>query len=139
MLSALAKRRLTKLIQFMEKLPKEADKHFKMDWWVMHNDTAHVNGAHGLDEGVTVSKLLSCGTAACAAGWAATIPSFRRAGFVMEDRGGELSPAIEPSQFFDITHVQEVDLFGSFVSVNTPKQWAKRARKLVSRWAKRHD
>jgi hypothetical protein len=137
MLSALCKRRMTKLIDFMENLPKQADKHFDMGWWVTHQGDAEIDDEHGLKDGVTFGKLLSCGTAACAAGWAATVPAFRKAGFNLE-RGedGRMRPSIDPGVFFDIPHPdEEGDLFGADLPLKTPKQWARHAR----RWMKSQD
>ena len=132
-LSKLAVRRLTKLAKFMASLPKEADAHFNMRWWVLHNDSRHLQyNEHGLDEGpLTQKKLLSCGTAACAAGWAATVPSFRKAGFRMRMLNGALEPAITPAHFFDITMEQEHLLFGDSSKDQTPRQWAQRCMKFI--------
>lgn len=61
------KRRLLKLADFLEKLPKER---FDFSRWVGNNWGGKSN--------------LSCGTSACAIGWASTIPSFRKAGLVLK-------------------------------------------------------
>jgi hypothetical protein len=111
MLSKLAVRRLTKLADYMADLPPEANKHF------------HMAGAgplvlHGKRD------LLKCGSSACAMGWAATIPSFRRAGWTS---GWENEQA-----FFDINNPSAHYLFYcSASSANTPKQWAERCRKFL--------
>lgn len=57
------KRRLLKLANFLEKLPPER---FGFATWVGYNWEGKAN--------------LSCGTTACALGWASTIPSFRKLG-----------------------------------------------------------
>ncbi len=57
-LSKLAVRRLTKLADFMQALPRAENKRFDM--------------------GYSVSD---CGSPACAAGWGETIKSFKRAGY----------------------------------------------------------
>lgn len=140
-LSKKATRRLKTLITYMRSLPKAADKHFNMRWWVLHDgDSDGVAQQHGLGVGVTKQKLLSCGTAACAAGWAATIPQFKRAGFKMEaDGNGRLAPAIAPSDFFDLSCNQEDELFSGRSVDETPKAWAKRAQSLMRQWAKARD
>lgn len=61
------KRRLLKLADFLEKLPKE-----KFDYGVWAEDQTH--------SGKCDSRMTACGTAGCALGWACTIPSFRRLG-----------------------------------------------------------
>lgn len=140
-LSTKAKGRLKTLIEYMRGLPKAADDHFNMRWWVLHNgDSKGVAKQHGLGGGITKQKLLSCGTAACAAGWAATIPQFKRAGFKMEmDEFGRLSPAIAPDDFFDINAIQVDQLFSGSNVDETPRAWAKRAKELVKQWSKARD
>lgn len=63
-------KRLLKLAEFLERLPR---KRFNYATWVGDDWEGKPN--------------LSCGTAACALGWATTIPSLRRAGLRL-DRGG---------------------------------------------------
>lgn len=138
-LSKKCKARLTTLIKFMEKLPKEASDHFSMKWWVLHQGSSEIHkDEHSLKKGLTKDKLMSCGTAACAAGWAASIPEFRRAGFRMVAQGHDacMRPRIEPYKFFDLPYIStERELFGSDVPVETPKEWADHAR----RWMKRYS
>jgi hypothetical protein len=83
-LSKLAVKRLTTLATFMEKLPASANKHFKMRQWFLHT------GDHEHDIGFEVERkdMNHCGTVACALGWAATVPSFRKAGLKLHQTGG---------------------------------------------------
>lgn len=95
---------------------------------------------------------LSCGTAACALGWATTMPVFRRLGLrVTADRCIELqgepmnAPLTLPKflRIFDIDNETKFRLFfpgsssflffpGDYLPANaTPKQWASHARKIV--------
>ncbi|SRR5260221_4144024 len=110
MLSKLAVRRLTKLADYMDGLPKEANEHFDM-------------GSAGPLKLSGKGDLLKCGTTACAMGWAATITSFRRAGW---DSGWG-----REERFFDVSSEGARYLFYSVV--RTPKQWAKRCRRFLSK------
>jgi hypothetical protein len=133
-LSKLAVRRLTKLADYMAKLPASANKHFNMGSYFDHN------GDHQLvaDNGLTKKHLMDCGTTACAFGWAATVPAFRKAGLSM-DAEGEFSlrgcASIYCDEiaktFFDIDSVQQAHLFGSRTFIKTPKQWAKYCREFI--------
>lgn len=141
-LSRTAKTRLTKLIEFMEKLPPAADQHFHMDAYVAHGG----DHTHKVPRIPTQKDLLTCGTTACAAGWAASVPSFQKAGFrlgITRDWG---SPRIVPRfrrfrdgtalcKFFAITNWQMFELFSAGLRVKTPKEWADRARKHVDKWS----
>lgn len=123
--------RLLKLAEFLEtKVPR---KQFDMRNWV---------GASWKGE-----KNLSCGTTACAMGWATTIPSFRRLGLRL-NREGEvrldpddsvLEDGFEAAErLFSITGFEAYELF-SFVDPDgyerkeTPKQVAKRIRDFCKR------
>lgn len=133
------KRRLEKLIEFMESLPKSANEHFSMRAWFQHNGP---DDEHGFDVGeveIKAKHLTMCGTSACALGWAATMPYFRRLGLkaVYGEWGSELrfdgallsSDSTDP--LFNLSSEESEALFGSFVDVATPKQWAMCARKIV--------
>jgi hypothetical protein len=133
--------RLIKLAKFLEELPP---KRFNFSRWV------------GLDwKG---SKDLSCGTTACALGWAATMPEFRRLGLeihrvndfsrdlglVRNRKTGEQGWAAA-RDIFAIPISEAEALFGSGVHPSsypsprahyrffgtTPKQFAKLLRKFV--------
>lgn len=135
-------KRLTTLIEFMEKLPKSANKHFDMSAWFRHIGTH----SHGImnNKPIPANALKHCGTTACALGWAATIPAFRRAGlkvYAIETGAGN---AERSKRFFGINEYQQRALFdyglefdgtpGDREVIHTPKQWAKRARRLLSEW-----
>ena len=77
----------------------------------------------------------ACGTAACALGWATTIPSFRAAGLTLDYRGrlhlkgaNGLDWRTIASQFFDIDHYEAGDLF---YSTQNASDAGKRGRKKV--------
>jgi len=142
-LSKLAVRRLTKLADYMDALPPEARRHFDMTHWLGHG-RKHTLEQHGFKSGQPIrsaESLLSCGTSACAAGWASTIPSFRRLGFRIEvdlddPFGGKpvycgLEENQALSRFFDIQRESVNELFGYDVKAHTPKQWAKHCRRFL--------
>jgi len=146
------KRRLLKLAEFLEKLPR---KRFNYRRWV------------GGDWGG--AKDLSCGTNACALGWATTIPTLRRAGLRLEPYasnasktwGGGYVTLAQPTQrfrslrsygigesiaagavAFDLTDVESMFLFSPFSRWSppvvphgnaTPKQVARHICKFVER------
>jgi hypothetical protein len=129
----------------MDSLPKSANKHFRMVDYVTHSGKGH---EHPIPAKPKVSDLHSCGTAACALGWAMTVPAFRRAGLVMEfDFGGQAYVENSHEVFgidSDFFGLDEWDLlFGPNNKDRTPKEWAKRVRKLLKMWereaAVQHD
>lgn len=135
-LSKLATRRLTVLRDFMKSLPRSASEHFEMGTWFKHGGEGH--GHHGLDADrcITAKTLEGCGTSACAAGWGATIPSFRRAGFKWNVDEGF---TIEPEDFFDISRYDDehadviaCDLF--YGGQRTPKEWAKECTNVLRKY-----
>lgn len=130
MLSKLAKRRITKLIQYMRSLPKNAGKHFNMSRWAYHTG----EGAHwARGDVLTRDNLTSCGTTACAAGWAASMPYFRRLGLRLDAVNDRLG-IINSLDVFDIDAFREIELFGPHNKDKTPKAWAARAEKLIKKW-----
>lgn len=142
MLSKQAERRLTKLVNFMASLPRSANQHFDMSSWFVVME--HEPDEHGLHTGraVTSRDLSLCGTSACALGWAATMPSFKRAGLSMDsvmatpNFKGRHYGLEAAKAFFDIDLLQAHNLFAGVNKDRTPKQWARRARKLIRRWKK---
>ncbi len=100
-LSKLAVRRLTKLVDFMQELPPESKKKFNMSDMVFHG----------------------CGTSACAAGWAETIPSFKRGGYTYWN--GDIYLGIDMNQW---SHLFSEELA---LRIRTPKQWAAHCRKFI--------
>lgn len=112
--------RLTKLAELLDTVPPDR---FNMDYWGLapHGDLEDLN-------------IAECGTAACALGWACSIPEFRAAGLRLRKIGtsirydhfspeikirSEAYPALEVAheafhagaKFFDITLEQSEWLF----------------------------
>lgn len=128
-------KRLLKLIDFMDKLPRSATKHFYMGCWFKHN----ADHDHGIGEYITKDALEHCGTTACALGWAAIVPGFKKAGLRVPAQAFGPEPITAAVKFFEIDDDQAYALFnpgryGSSPVPDTPKQWAKRARRLVREW-----
>lgn len=82
----------------------------------------------------------SCGTSACAAGWAASIPSFRKQGYKLAWYDGNALPSYKGiadtealTNFFHVSEAEAMELFYDIYNgeKSTPKGWAKQARKLV--------
>lgn len=139
-LSKLAVRRLTTLANFMDRLPKKANKHFHMRQFFTH---------HGADNHPEIPKrgkvptkaLTLCGTTACAAGWATAIPAFRRQGLrlVIDKHGhtgvhfGRIGISNWESiiKFFYVTYEDCDYLFGMSVDASTPKKWARHCRRFI--------
>lgn len=141
-ISTLAKRRVLKLVEFMEKLPPSANKHFDMDTWCSHDGEAHEHLQPG--DSVSQSDVMTCGTTACAAGWAATMPYFRRLGLELRWDGFDAAMFVkgrrdtmfsEVPRLFDLDLQRAEELFAGTNTDKTPKAWAKRARKLIKEWS----
>lgn len=138
-LSPIATRRLTRLIKFMESLPESAAKHFDMQSWFAHegeNDHPQLQTGKDVPEGA----LELCGTTACAMGWAATMPYFKRLGLrLVMDRcdaslyfkGAKDFMFNEAPKAFDMEPHQAIVFFGAHNKDKTPKAWAERARRLM--------
>jgi hypothetical protein len=118
-------RRLLKLAAFLRRLPR---KRFDFGEWV------------GFDwKG---SQNLSCGTTACALGWAATMPNFRRLGMylaqpgVVRLKGKTGISSIEVAQIiFGLDHIDAISLFAPSQGLGsnaTPKQVARRIEQFVA-------
>lgn len=134
MITKQGKKRLELLIALMEKLPPEAQEHFDMGWWVSHKGIHAVTGVHQLEKGLTVKKLMSCGTTACAAAWGATIPALRRAGLKMKPDAslGALTPAVPLAKFFGLDSFSaEHELFGPRSGIITTQDWARKAKRFL--------
>lgn len=138
------KTRLEKIIEYMKSLPASANKHFAMRAWIDHDGGGHRH--EELVDGAVIERkhLTLCGTTACALGWAATMPYFRRAGLkvVYSCYGGEIyfkdkevfADETARSGFLKLENWQAEKLFGGFNDDPTPKAWARRARKLLKEW-----
>jgi hypothetical protein len=131
-LSRKARTRLTKLADFLHALPRKQWKHFRMARWISHRG----DHDHEFGEYIKPEDLQTCGTTACALGWAAMVPGFKRLGLkviAVETGGHNIELAAE---FFDIEDSQANHLFGYALwhdnaSIVTPKQWAKKARAFI--------
>lgn len=130
--------RLTTLIKFMEALPRSAAKHFNMTTWIAHAGPH----SHDFDRYIRPGDLETCGTTACAFGWAATIPTFRRAGLKVVnsiEESGRHDNYTVAKEFFDLNDWQTGLIFGSssvsdpnpFRLAKSPKQWARLARRFL--------
>lgn len=157
--------RLLKLAGFLETLPRGA---IRMDNWLsdmkLQGDymttLEHLNGLVAPDanygvalKAATVEDVRGCGFAACAVGWACTIPSFRRAGLKMVSEDGVAAADIDevkmvPSydgiegfdavmEFFGIEYDVAQYLFGNEAFGDSarprPSTVANRIRKVVDR------
>jgi hypothetical protein len=92
------KRRLLKLADFLQKLPR---KRFNYASWVGEDWQGKEN--------------LSCGTTACAFGWAATIPSLRKAGLRMKKVSGRGYVTLKNSKYnndFTMPRIAATEVFG---------------------------
>lgn len=118
--------RILKLCDFMERLPRAATRHFYMGSFLIDESEGH---NHAPPE--TPSDLLhSCKTTACALGWAATMPYFRKRGCRFQKNGVLKGVSV----VVPIGGKKWGPLFGGWNFDRTPKQWAKRARRLVREW-----
>jgi hypothetical protein len=145
-------KRLTTLADFLEKLPRKA---FNLEGWVQDKDTGRLTEYfedfdlpvftknEELKKGIKPETMISCGTTACAVGWAGSIPEFCKAGFRIVSAGAHVTPTYGGSQswdavhrFFELTEFEANRLFSMSEYPNdkgTPKQVAKRIRKLIEK------
>lgn len=99
------KNRLLKLVKLLRS--KKVANHFNLDDWA------------NKELGELTSKKVSCGTEACAVGWACTIPSFRKAGLKLVGITDELIQPIfkhsngmtAAADFFGMTYEEANELF----------------------------
>jgi len=120
-MTKLQRQRLKYLADRMAKLPASADKHFGMRSWFEH----YGDHDHHFGKRITRRDLHKCGTAACAIGWAATMPFFNKLGVFVTS----VSTITKyPSQIFGY---ESSYLFGPDHPAKTPKQWAKAAREFL--------
>jgi hypothetical protein len=142
---------LLHIARFMRRLPRDADEHFVMESWFEHNGSQHLEGGllHGKPvENLTSKDLLNCGTTACAAGWAASMPAIKALGFCLRPGAvliGESSGSVQIAYAGKIEwdaieaffgDVPEDDLDRLFMDVadcaSTPADWADLAEELVA-------
>lgn len=136
-LSKLAVRRLTKLADYMDTVPRD---HFHMRDWVAHAGDTQIAGVHRIKKPSDIkAAIVECGMTACALGHAAMIPAFTRAGLVLKRDGFRgFFPALKDTndgdttamRFFDID-MARVDYLFRADHITTPKQWAKHCRKFI--------
>src|SRR5882672_8661582 len=107
MLSKLTVRRLTKLADYMEKLPAPKARHFEMYEWFTHKDDAGLSsvlkGVHGIENADDVRRAvpIECGMAACAFGWATLVPAFKKAGLKIVLSGTTAYPSFRGKLAFE--------------------------------------
>jgi hypothetical protein len=121
-MTAIHRARLLKLAEFLEtRVPR---KEFYMGSWLICDA---FNKSSGFKKG--------CGMSACAGGWAAQIPSFRRAGLSTNFAGVpefNYNTGFDAmASFFRITYDTACDLFLPASSNETPKQVATRFRRYL--------
>lgn len=131
-------KRVTTLVKFMRALPRSANKHFDMRKWIAHDAGGH---SHDFQTFIRPKDLASCGTTACALGWAAAVPAFRRAGLRVEavpmdlHCNTEISNSARARAFFDLTTLEFRIIFGGYNDDATPKKWAARVERFVKQSA----
>ena len=124
-MNAIGKRRLLKLADFLEGLPGSTNFH-------MGSLASEVKDGRP-----------ACGASACALGWGATIPSFRRAGFRLTRDGSLRVPGVRSrswndhaAHFFDMTAPEVSNVFGvsqvHSVGAVARRDAVKRIRNLVA-------
>lgn len=129
----ITRERLLKLCDFMESLPPEADQHFHMRTFFSHQG----DHEHELAATPTVDQLLSCGTTACALGWASTIHEFQSLGLHFAGASVCGEEAVFPGindEFDDEERSLWENLFEHYHEDATPKEWATRVRNLIANW-----
>lgn len=136
MLTNVGVARIKRLIAAARKLPAEAEKHFSMRFWYMHD--GGFRKPHGRKgKTITQKDLLDCGSVACMAGWAATMPYFKRLGLkwdLLRGQRGDLPEffisaktinKIFPSEPSTLEGVDAYKrFFDSHIPVKSPKEWA---------------
>ena len=119
----------------------QAKYHFDMNAWFDHDEEADGH-EHPVPARPTSKDLLTCGTTACALGWATTIPALQKAGLRMGlyfegssvhipvYRG--VSGVEAAAKLFGIYHDVAQYLFGGDDFARTPKQVAKAIDKIIA-------
>ena len=119
---AVIKRRLRVLIRAMAKRPPHAYRHFDMCSFLGHWG----DDRHPVPQS-TSEFLHQCGTTACAMGFAATMPYFRKLGLRFK-RDGRLN---KPDVITGHQNYLWDELFGGSNIDKSPQAWAKRAKKVL--------
>jgi len=85
--TAVHRRRLRALAKLLRSLtPRETREHFYMGSWFRQLGTQ----PHHVPLNPTKKDLTTCGTSACALGWATTIPELQRAGLTLDSYNYEV-------------------------------------------------
>lgn len=141
-LSKKGKARLLRLADFLERLPKKAQKHFDMNAWFQHQTGPNDQHGHRFGEVLTRKDLEACGTFACALGWAATMPYAKKDGVVLKPfngfcvNGKHVFGQDASKRLFGVDREQHFDLFERWTfAANDAKAWAVRCRELVAKWS----
>lgn len=127
--------RLNTLIKYMRSLPKSAEKHFNMRWWVNERkkpkDACPIVGDK--------KRLMHCGTSACALGWAGTCKALQKQGLIVlalqaDHMTNGIGNTLLGKTFFDLTEDQFDDIFGDNGNDQdaTPKGWADRVEQYLA-------
>lgn len=142
-LDPVAAANLLRLCDYMESLPPEAAQHFDMRSYVGHRTLGH---SHSVPMLPAPQDLMTCGTTACALGWAVTMPEFQAQGmhyFPIIGVTGEhrvfpgLGADIEVDRDEDGIEVKTLweILFDSDNHDASPREWAARVRPLIHEWS----
>jgi hypothetical protein len=138
MLKKKGRDRLLKLADFLE---NQDQKHFNMWNWFRHiGQDGH---KHDFGSKLTEKTLTHCGTAACALGWAATMPFAKKDGVCyVPERGFKIGKRIvfgeqASNRLFGLNVEQHYNLFERWEpgTETDPKAWAKRCRRFVKEWS----
>jgi hypothetical protein len=152
----LDKQRLTKLAGFLERFEDTPTKKFDMNTWGTMKPLRGTNKRNVSLDSPVQSLEVKCKTAACALGWATTIPEFAKAGLKLDidiaaliDGSDEITgdvvykgatDSIEAAaKFFDITYEEADIVFGadnyeygiSYSNKIKPQMVAKKIRQLL--------
>jgi len=142
MLSRKAKTRLPKLIKFMKTVNRRFRPHFDMGTWFEHYGSVDFSTEHNISPGqvLKLENLHTCGTTACALGYAAVCPALQSTGLRLvadqdganirmhESQYGE-NPVRMAERVFGLDHDQAQRLFTC--AVNTPAEWARYAERFM--------
>lgn len=129
------KDRLLKLAEVLDQVPNE---NFRMEWWLT-DLRGRKPSFKNLERPNGENTPVTCGTAACALGWACFIPEFKEAGLKFTgERDYQPRPSFEGYQwekagreFFDLTQGQAFDLFMNGFEM-TAKEKAAQIREMVA-------
>ena len=138
--------RLRKLAQHMRSLPPEAAEHFHMEDWFRHSS---LDGHRHVKPGkvIEASDMTTCGTRACAIGWATTSPYFRKLGLRLVATNaawGAVRYGRRKAEEYDVFDIvedvfdmsrDESTYFFRDIGARTPKEWASRVERALGKTA----